>query len=598
LDRPIIHKILKSTFGYDLFRLQQEEIINHTLDKKDALVIMPTGGGKSICYQVPALASEGITLVVSPLIALMNDQVTALKQMGVKAEAMHSNLTSDELKFVYHQLEKGELKLLYMSPERINNETTQRFLSTLNIELIAIDEAHCVSVWGNDFRPDYAELSSLRNIFPESAILALTATADKATQDDIISQLNLREPKTFLSSFERKNITTYIEDGTQRIEKIKAILQNQEDATGIIYCLSRKDTENVSKKLQAAGYNTDYYHAGLDPLERSRVQRQFQNDEIQIICATIAFGMGIDKPNIRFVIHYNMPKNLEADYQEMGRGGRDGEPAEAILFHSWGDFVKLQRFIDEGEANPEFKKVQTAKLERMWEYSTSSDCRTNLVLNYFGEYRSEKCGHCDNCLNPPIKKDGTTQAMMALSAIKRCNEKLGIESLIGVLKGSYRAEIVSRGYDKIKTFGIGRNISGINWKNYIIQMINQGVISIDYTNSSTLKWTPLSQKVLSNELKVNIVDFVPKAKTKKTKKLIKENLNVDQSLFDKLKKWRLSLARKKNVPAFTILGNKALNEICHHLPQNRLELLQINGIGEVKLKKYGDDILKIVGDTK
>jgi len=594
LENSLIHTILKSTFGYDVFRSQQEEIIEHALSKKDALVIMPTGGGKSICYQLPALASDGITLVVSPLIALMNDQVTALKQMGVKAEALHSNMSGDEAKYVYHQLEKGELKLLYMSPERINNNITQRFLSTLNIELIAIDEAHCVSVWGNDFRPDYAELASLRNIFPESAMLALTATADKATQDDIKAQLNLRNPKTFLSSFERKNITTYIEDGTKRIEKIKAILLNYAEEAGIIYCLSRKDTENVAKKLQASGYNAEYYHAGLDPLERSRVQRQFQNDEIQIICATIAFGMGIDKPNIRFVIHYNMPKNLEAYYQEIGRAGRDGEPAETIMFHSWGDYVKLQRFIDEGEANPEFKLVQTAKLERMWEYSTSSDCRTNLVLNYFGEYRSEKCGHCDNCINPPIKKDGTVQAMMALSAIKRCNERLGIETLIGILKGSYRAEIISKGYDKIKTFGVGRNISGINWKNYIIQMINQGVISIDYTNSSTLKWTPLSQKVINNELKIDIVDFVPKTKAKKPSKLFKETSTKNTSLFDKLKKWRLDLARKKNVPAFTILGNKTLTEICNSLPQDRLELLQVNGIGEAKLRKYGDDILYIV----
>lgn len=594
MEKSLIQKILKSTFGYDLFRSQQEEIIEHVLDRRDALVIMPTGGGKSICYQIPALASEGITLVVSPLIALMNDQVIALKQMGVKAEALHSNMSSDELKFVYHQLKTGELKLLYMSPERINSESTQLFLKSLSIGLIAIDEAHCVSVWGNDFRPDYAELATLRNIFPQSAILALTATADKATQDDIIKQLNLRTPKTFISSFERKNITTYVEDGTQRIEKIKAILYNYQEASGIIYCLSRKDTENVAKKLQSAGYNAEYYHAGLDALERSRVQRQFQNDEIQIICATIAFGMGIDKPNIRFVIHYNMPKNLEAYYQEIGRGGRDGEPAEAIMFHSWGDYVKLQRFIDEGEANTEFKEVQTAKLERMWEYSTSSDCRTNLVLNYFGEYRSEKCGHCDNCINPPIKKDGTIQAMMALSAIKRCNQKLGIEALIGVLKGSYRAEIVSKGCDKIKTFGVGRNISGMNWKNYITQMINQGVISIDYTSGSTLKWTPLSQNVINNKLKVDIVDFVPKSKAKKRVKLIKEDLNVDQNLFDKLKSWRLELARKKNVPAFTILGNKTLNEICHHLPQDRLELLQINGIGEAKLRQYGDDILRII----
>ena len=481
-----------------------------------------------------------------------------------------------------------------MSPERINNETTQRFLSTLNIGLIAIDEAHCVSVWGNDFRPDYAKLASLRNIFPESAILALTATADKATQDDIIKQLNLRKPKTFLSSFERKNITTYVDDGTQRIEKIKEILQNHPESSGIIYCLSRKDTENVAYKLKKSGYNCDYYHAGLKAENRSSVQRQFQDDEIQIICATIAFGMGIDKPNIRFVIHYNMPKNIEAYYQEIGRGGRDGYPAEAYLFHSWGDYVKLKRFIDEGEAKMAFKKVQTAKLERIWEFSTSSDCRTNLVLNYFGEYRNEKCGHCDNCLNPPIKKDGTTQAMMALSAIKRCDEKLGIDLLIGVLKGSNRAEIVSNGYDKVKTFGVGRNISGMNWKNYIIQMINQGIISIDYTNASTLKWTPLSPLVLEKKIQINIVDFVPKIKEKKPITLIPEQLDVDKTLLSEFKKWRYKLAKKRNGPAYIILSNKVLDELCHHRPTNKKELLNINGIGETKLNKFGDDILRII----
>jgi len=535
--------------------------------------------------------------VVSPLIALMNDQVFALKQLGVEADSLNSNLAYEESQEVYERLKNGTLKLLYMSPERINNEITQRFLSTLNIGLIAIDEAHCVSVWGNDFRPDYAELSSLREIFPDSAILALTATADKATQDDIVKQLNLHDPKVFLSSFERKNITTYIEDGTKRIDKIKSILRNYDDASGIIYCLSRKDTENVAKKLNMAGYKAVYYHAGLDATTRSRVQRDFQNDDVQIICATIAFGMGIDKPNIRFVIHYNMPKNLEAYYQEIGRAGRDGEKAEAILFYSWGDYIKLKRFIDEGEANEDFKIVQRAKLDRMWEYSTSSDCRTNLVLNYFGEYRSEKCGHCDNCLNPPVKKDGTIQAMMALSAIKRCNESLGIELLIGVLKGSYRAEIRQKSCDKIKTFGVGRNISGANWKNYIIQMINQGIINIDYTNGSTLRWTPLSKLVLEKKLKVDIVDFVPKHKKKKQVKLLVDKPDVDNSLLSVFKNWRINLARKRNLPAYTILNNKTLEELCRYKPQNRLELLQINGIGEAKLRQYGDEILTIIKEN-
>ena len=589
-----IYQILKSTFGYDTFRDDQEEIINHALDGKDALVIMPTGGGKSLCYQIPALASKGLTLVVSPLIALMNDQVINLEQAGVAAASLHSNMNPEESQDVERRLNAGELKLLYMSPERINSENTQNYLKSLNVNLVAIDEAHCVSVWGNDFRPDYVKLAKLRSIFPNASFLALTATADQATQDDICNQLKLHQPKVFLSSFERKNITTYAYPSLKRLDKISSILRDLSDECGIVYCLSRKDTEKVSEKLNMMGFNTAFYHAGLDAEKRYKVQRDFQNDEIKIIVATIAFGMGIDKPNIRFVIHYNMPKNLEAYYQEIGRAGRDGVESVAHMFASWGDYIMLKRFVDDGDGKAEFKEVQLAKLERMWEYASTSDCRTNSVLSYFGEYKKENCGHCDNCLNPPIKKDGTIPAQKILSAIWRCEQSVGIELLIDVLRGSQKQEIRERGLDKIKTFGVGRDASRPVWKNFIIQLLNKGIISINYSQGSTLKWTPLSNAVLKGEKSIQLAEFVATDKKVVATKKPKQALNVDTSLLGKLKAWRLDEARRRSVPAYVILTNKAIEEISSTKPTNNVELLDINGIGNAKLNLYGEAILEIV----
>jgi len=591
-----IHQILKSTFGYDTFREPQEEIINHVLDGKDALVIMPTGGGKSICYQIPALASEGLTVVVSPLIALMNDQVINLEEVGVAAATIHSNVPQDKLRDIETKLNSGQIKILYLSPEKINSEATQRYLSTLNVGLIAIDEAHCVSVWGNDFRPDYTQLAKLRRVFPQSAFLALTATADAATQDDICKQLELKEPRKFLSSFERKNITTHAHPAQKRLDKIAHILREHTDDSGIIYCLSRKDTEKVASKLNMMGLNAKHYHAGMDGEDRYRVQREFQNDEVKIICATVAFGMGIDKPNIRFVIHYSMPKNMEAYYQEIGRAGRDGEESVAHMFASWGDFLMLKRFVDGSDGNMEFKRVQYEKLERMWEFASTTDCRTNGILSYFGEYKKDGCGHCDNCINPPLKKDGTVNAQKVLSAIYRCNQSIGLELIIDVLRGSQKAEIRNRGLDQIKTFGVGRDLDRLTWKNYIIQLINKGIVGIDYTKGSCLTWTPLSQAALKGDVPIKLADFVPSEKKTKVKKQPVLNLNVDESLLGRLKAWRLTTAREKSVPAYVVLSNKVIEAISSEKPKNNLELLQINGIGDAKLNLYGEDILRIVGE--
>lgn len=589
-------KILKDTFGYSAFRDQQGDIIQSVIDGNDNLVIMPTGGGKSLCYQIPALVRDGLTIVVSPLIALMNDQVAALKQLDVAAEAFHSNIDEDLKRSIHSDISEGKLKLLYISPEGLLAGRFLEYLKGNNVSLFAIDEAHCVSVWGNDFRPEYVKLSRLKEVFPEVPVVALTATADHATQTDIIEQLKLNDPKHFLSSFERTNIKTVVSSGQKRIQQISNFLLSHQGEAGIVYCLSRKSTEKVADDLRAQGYKARAYHARLPADERQEVQDEFQSDEIQIVCATIAFGMGIDKPNIRWVIHYNMPKNIESYYQEIGRGGRDGKPAESLLFHSWGDYVSLKRFIDEGDATDQFKVVQSAKLERMWEFATAASCRTNLVLNYFGEYRNTECDHCDNCLNPPELFDGTKYVQMALSAVIRSKESANLNLLIDVLRGSNRIEVRDSGLDQIKTFGVGRETPFLDWKHYVTQMINQGLVSIDFTDRSKLKATPLSMPVLKGESTIMLSKFVPDNKKPKVKvpKLAFDTGDADQDLLAKLKAWRLGLARTQGVPAYVIMTNKALDQISSVTPSNSSELLAVDGIGRVKLMKYGDAILEIV----
>ena len=593
---PTAIQILKDIFGYSAFRDQQGDIIQSVIDGNDNLVIMPTGGGKSLCYQIPALVREGLTIVVSPLIALMNDQVAALKQLDIAAEALHSNNDEETKRRIQKDIDENNLKMLYISPEGLLSGRFLEYLQSKNVSLFAIDEAHCVSVWGNDFRPEYVKLSRLKEVFPEVPLVALTATADHATQSDIIDQLNLQEPQQFLSSFERTNIKTVVSSGQKRIQQISNFLLSHQEEAGIVYCLSRKSTEKVAEDLRAQGYKARAYHARISAEERAEVQHEFQADEIQIVCATIAFGMGIDKPNIRWVIHYNMPKNIESYYQEIGRGGRDGKPAESLLFHSWGDYVNLQRFIDEGDATEQFKTVQRAKLERMWEFATASSCRTNLVLNYFGEYRNTECDHCDNCLNPPELFDGTKYVQMALSAVIRSGESANLNLLIDVLRGSNRIEVRDSGLDGIKTFGVGREIPFLDWKHYVTQMINQGLISIDFTDRSKLKSTPLSMPVLKGESTIMLSKFIPNDKKPKVKvpKLSMDTDGADRDLLSKLKSWRLGLARSQGVPAYVIMTNKALEQIATALPQDNRELLAIDGIGRVKLMKYGDAVLEIV----
>ncbi len=588
------YRILKEIWGYSSFRLHQSEIVDLIIGGNDTLVIMPTGGGKSLCYQMPALMLDGVAIVISPLIALMNDQVSALKLSGVSVAAYHSNLTSEAQNDTERKLLNGTLKLIYVSPERANSSEFIRMISHVKISLIAIDEAHCVSVWGNDFRPDYILLHKLRDRFDKVPFIALTATADAATQEDICKQLHLNNPTRYISSFERNNITVESRPAAQRFRQVRDYILKQNGGSGIIYCLSRKETERLANKLKESGLNCDYYHAGMEAQDRNRVQKAFQDDEVQFICATIAFGMGIDKSNIRWIIHYSMPKNLEGYYQEIGRAGRDGKQASALLFYSWGDFATLKSFIDDSAADDTFKTVQYAKLNRMWEYASAYECRTNIVLSYFGEFRSKPCGYCDNCKWPPKSIEGKLIAQKALSAIIRCNEAVPLGLLVDILRGSYREEVVHNGYDKIKTFGAGRDISFINWKVYITQLINQGLIRIDYTDGFKLKVTPLSNDVLFGERNVKLVDLSSTALEFETRKPLSKKVQFKAGLIHKLKEWRIQVAKEKGVPAFVIFTDKVLENIAEDKPMYMDELVKVEGIGKVKQEQYGDDILAII----
>ncbi|MFK7756450.1 MAG: DNA helicase RecQ [Flavobacteriales bacterium] len=582
------HKILKSVFGYDTFRDQQEEIIGSTLNKKDSLVIMPTGGGKSLCYQVPALCMDGFAIVVSPLIALMQDQVMALRSAGVNAQALNSQLNPDQKRQLMHELEQGEIKLLYISPEVAAQENFINYLTTLNVNLVAIDEAHCVSVWGNDFRPEYAQLDKLIKALPNAAHMALTATADRATQKDISTQLKLNEPKHYLSSFERKNISSSVLPGQGRMKEILNFLAAHPNEAGIIYTLSRKSAEMLAGKLQMEGFNADYYHGSLNTETRNKVQEEFKNDDLQIVCATIAFGMGIDKSNIRWVIHYNLPKNLESYYQEIGRSGRDGTPAETLLFFSYGDAQILRSFIDDSQADDQFKNVQRAKLERMLEYCQATSCRTNVVLSYFGEHKDKPCGRCDICMNPPTRINGTLIAQKVLSGCKRLKEAVPITTLINVLRGAQNQEVLENGFHKIKTYGAVKDIAYFDLFQYITQLINQGFLEIDYTQHNHLKVTKLGDAVLFEAKEVGLTQPIDR-KLEKSEKAKKKDrkLDFESSLFEALRAYRKQLAKEAGVPAFVVFSDKTLQEIAADKPLTMGAFSGISGVGEAKLSKYG-----------
>ena len=588
-----MQNILKTYFGYTEFRPQQKEIITNILNQKDTLVLMPTGGGKSLCYQIPALMMEGTAIVVSPLISLMKDQVEALQANGIAARVLNSMNTDTDNTNVRMECLQGKVKLLYISPERLISETNY-LLRDIKISLFAIDEAHCISQWGHDFRPEYTQLDILRKQFPRIPIVALTATADKITRQDIVKQLKMNEPEVFISSFDRPNLSLDVKKGYQQKEKIRIIkrfIEKHGNESGIIYCMSRKTTEKVAELLYDEGFDTAVYHAGLSNFEREQTQDDFINDRVQIVCATVAFGMGIDKSNVRWVIHYNLPKSIESFYQEIGRAGRDGMKSDTMLFYSLGDMIQLTKFAEESKQ----KEINIEKLNRMQQYAEADICRRRILLSYFGETMEHDCGNCDVCRNPPERFDGTIIIQKALSAIARTNQQIATGTLIEILRGNFTQEISEKEYDKIKTFGAGRDVPSRHWQNYLLQMLNMGYIEIAYNENNHLKITELGAKVLYGKQNAELVvikedEFSNKQYKKNTivtspvqiKKNAYGNMENEDSLFETLRLLRLKLAEQEAIPPYIVMSDSTLQSLCDKKPKTLEDLDDISGFSEYK----------------
>ncbi|MAW66084.1 MAG: DNA helicase RecQ [Flavobacteriales bacterium] len=585
-------KILKSVYGYDDFRPFQWEIIESILNNQDVLALMPTGGGKSLCFQIPALLREGVAIVVSPLIALMKDQVEGLKGNGVSADFINSSQTVSEQELVFRSLECGAIKLLYVSPEKLISDHFLSFLQTLQISLIAVDEAHCISSWGHDFRPEYAQLGLLRSRFDKVPFVALTATADKLTRKDITKRLVLNKPAVFVASFDRPNLNLQVLPGKKRFDKILDFLLQKVNESGIIYCLSRKSTENIALKLKAQGLSAAAYHAGLSSKEREKTQEDFINDKIKIVCATVAFGMGIDKSNVRFVIHYNLPKNIEGYYQEIGRAGRDGLPSDTLLFYSYADVVQLNQFVEQSGQ----KEFQAAKLRRMQDFTEARICRRKILLSYFGEILENNCGNCDVCKNPPKLFDGTSIAQMALSAIARVNEQEPVGVVIELLKGSSRPEMYQKGYHELKTFGVGNKLTFKDWQNFMLQLLSLGFFEVAYDDHNKLRLTALSRDVLFKGKKVDLVDSKQMDKHHQEIKSVTKSQEVNQNeeLFHLLREVRSKIAREEGRPPYLIFSDATLKSMSARKPQIESQLLSISGVGEHKYKKYGEQFVNII----
>ncbi len=581
-------QILKDKFGYQSFRFNQEEIINTILRQQDAFVLMPTGGGKSLCYQIPALIFPGLTVVISPLIALMKDQVDALRINGIKASYLNSSLSSEESSEVYNELKRGELKLLYIAPERLfnNNEQFMFFLKSLRVALFAIDEAHCISHWGHDFRPEYRMLSSLKKEFPAVPIVALTATADKLTRDDILNKLQLNQARVFISSFNRPNIHYNILPKRGMYDELTTYLETHHDDSGIIYVLSRNSTETLAQKLTHDGFSAVPYHAGLTNECRKKNQDLFVKDEVKIIVATIAFGMGINKSNVRFVIHADLPKNIESYYQETGRAGRDGLKSEAILYYSGGDVIKLKKFAMV-EGNPEQSRIMLRKLSQMASLCESNTCRRKTILNYFGEEAPDVCGSCDSCLSSREKFDGTIIAQKALSAVARLESRFGLTYVIDFLRGS-KSEKIKEVHKNLTTYGIGGDISKDDWFRYFQDLISLGYLKQTGSEYPILALTEKSPAVLQGKESVFLVKTISKKEISFSEK------PYEKELFNELKIVRNNWARQENVPSYIIFSDATLLELATYLPQTEEDIKKISGFGEVKLAKYGQPFLKVV----
>ncbi len=591
---------LADVFGYPEFRPHQAEIIDWVAAGNDAFVLMPTGGGKSLCFQIPALHRSGTAVVVSPLISLMKDQVDALRANGVAAEVLNSSLSAEDSSAVYERLRAGEIDLLYVSPERLVMDGFLQMLSRMKIALFAIDEAHCVSQWGHDFRPEYVQLSCLRERFPDIPIVALTATADEQTRLDVLRQLGLSGARMFVTGFDRPNIRYAAEYKTKPAVQLMEFIKQHEGESGIVYALSRKRVADVADRLRDAGVRAAAYHAGMNAVARARVQDAFMGDRLDVVVATVAFGMGIDKPDVRFVVHYDMPKSIEGYYQETGRAGRDGLPADALMLWSMQDVMTSKGFID-AVANDEQRRIETHKLNAMVGFAEALSCRRRALLGYFGEELPGDCGNCDVCSAPPETYDATVDAQKALSAVWRLNERFGLGYVVDVLRGSENQRILSNGHDSLSVYGVGQEYSKDEWSAVFRQLIHRGYLRVDVGEYSTLKLNPTAAAVLRGEENVRLArPPAPRPKAEKVPKSAKRAkalaLETDEQteLFERLRELRREIAAERSVPAYVVFADAALADMARRAPADAEEFLEVSGVGKAKLAQYGEVFLQAI----
>ena len=599
IEKPTALSVLKSVFGYQSFRKGQEEVINAALNGQDALVVMATGNGKSLCYQIPALCFEGLTLVISPLISLMKDQVDQLQANGIEADFLNSSQTLEQQQRVQNKLISGQLKLLYVSPEKVMTNSFFQLISYSKVSFIAIDEAHCISQWGHDFRPEYTQLGGLKASFPHAPIMALTATADYATRQDILTHLNLENPHRYIGSFDRPNIRYTLEEKYKPMEQLTRFVLAQKGKSGIIYCNSRNKVERIAESLRNKGVSAAAYHAGMETALRERVQQDFQRDNVQVVVATIAFGMGINKSNVRFVAHFDLPRSIESYYQETGRAGRDDLPAEAVLFYEPADYAWLQKILLEKPETPQ-RQIEQHKLEAIGEFAESQTCRRLVLLNYFGEHRQTPCNNCDICLDPPKKYDGLVDAQKVMSTIYRVGQCFGVHYVIAVLRGMHNQKIIERQHDKLSVYGIGKDKSKEHWQSVIRQLIHLGFVQqVIGELNPTLQLTESAKAILKGEEPLELAMPRISAISKIVHNPQRQGVaNYDKDLFARLRFLRKQIADKENIPPYIVFNDATLQEMAQYMPTSNIEMLQINGVGSIKLERFGQPFMAFIQEHK